>query len=315
MSARAVSALVAAAVVLLGALTSLFAVGENEFAIRTRFGAIVETCDSPGLYLKLPWDQVVKLDRRILTESDPMQSFLTSDNRPLIMDFYIKWRVENPTVYFEATGGSERAAADRISEIVTDGLKSVVAQRTLEQIVTAERAGVTSEMLASSSRAVSMLGVRLVDVRVENVVRDVHAHFPGIRVLVLSMHDEAIYAERLLAEGASGYIMKQAATEQLITALRTVLRGERFVSESLKHSLEARRSADGGGPSSRLSARELQVISLIGRGLGTREIADNLSLSVKTVETHRLTIKRKLALDTNAQLVQYAIKWHGTPAG
>jgi DNA-binding NarL/FixJ family response regulator len=147
-----------------------------------------------------------------------------------------------------------------------------------------------------------------------NVVRDVHAHFPGIRVLVLSMHDEAIYAERLLAEGAAGYIMKQAATEQLITALRTVLRGERFVSESLKSSLEARRAADGG-PSSRLSARELQVISLIGRGLGTREIADNLSLSVKTVETHRLTIKRKLALDTNAQLVQYAIKWHGTPAG
>jgi DNA-binding NarL/FixJ family response regulator len=147
-----------------------------------------------------------------------------------------------------------------------------------------------------------------------NVVRDVHAHFPDIRILVLSMHDEAIYAERLLAEGASGYIMKQAATDQLITALRTVLRGERFVSESLKRSLEARRAADGA-PSSRLSARELQVISLIGRGLGTREIADNLSLSVKTVETHRLTIKRKLALDTNAQLVQYAIKWHGTHAG
>lgn len=147
-----------------------------------------------------------------------------------------------------------------------------------------------------------------------NVVRDVHAHFPGIRILVLSMHDEAIYAERLLAEGASGYIMKQAATDQLITALRTVLRGERFVSESLKRSLEARRAADGA-PSSRLSARELQVISLIGRGLGTREIADNLSLSVKTVETHRLTIKRKLALDTNAQLVQYAIKWHSPSAG
>lgn len=147
-----------------------------------------------------------------------------------------------------------------------------------------------------------------------NVVRDVHAHFPDIRILVLSMHDEAIYAERLLAEGASGYIMKQAATDQLITALRTVLRGERFVSESLKRSLEARRAADGA-PSSRLSARELQVISLIGRGLGTREIADNLSLSVKTVETHRLTIKRKLALDTNAQLVQYAIKWHGTHGG
>jgi DNA-binding NarL/FixJ family response regulator len=147
-----------------------------------------------------------------------------------------------------------------------------------------------------------------------NVVRDARAHFPEIRILVLSMHDEAIYADRLLSQGASGYIMKQAATEQLVTALRTVLRGERFVSDALQRTL-AERLSDGGDQGSRLSARELQVISLIGQGLGTREIAENLSLSVKTVETHRLTIKRKLALETNAQLVQYAIKWHGTPGG
>ena len=147
-----------------------------------------------------------------------------------------------------------------------------------------------------------------------NVVRDVNAHFPHIRVLVQSMHDEAVYAERLLSQGASGYIMKQAATDQLITALRAVLRGERFISETLKANL-AQRDSDEGDSASRLSARELQVISLIGQGLGTREIAENLSLSVKTVETHRLTIKRKLALDTNAQLVQYAIKWHGSHAG
>jgi DNA-binding NarL/FixJ family response regulator len=146
-----------------------------------------------------------------------------------------------------------------------------------------------------------------------NIVRDAHAHFPQIRILVLSMHDEAIYGERLLSAGALGYIMKQAATEQLITALRTVLRGERFVSETLQRTLAGRQDDTSG--KERLSARELQVISLIGAGLGTREIADNLSLSVKTVETHRLTIKRKLALETNAQLVQYAIKWHGTSAG
>jgi DNA-binding NarL/FixJ family response regulator len=161
--------------------------------------------------------------------------------------------------------------------------------------------------------------VMVVDLSLEegdgfNVVRDVHAHFPEIRILVLSMHDETIYAERLISEGASGYIMKQAATDQLITALRQVLDGHTFLSESLRQKLTLR-SACEGGPSTRLSARELQVISLIGRGLGTREIADNLSLSVKTVETHRLTIKRKLGLDTNAQLVQYAIKWHGTQGG
>jgi DNA-binding NarL/FixJ family response regulator len=146
-----------------------------------------------------------------------------------------------------------------------------------------------------------------------NVVRDVSAHFPDIRILVLSMHDEAIYAERLLAEGASGYIMKQVATEQLVTALRTVLRGECFMSDNLKRLLKERKSRDDG-QSKQLSIRELQVISLIGLGKGTREIAEALSLSVKTVEAHRQTIKRKLALESNAQLVQYALKWHGTHA-
>jgi DNA-binding CsgD family transcriptional regulator len=86
------------------------------------------------------------------------------------------------------------------------------------------------------------------------------------------------------------------------------------MSDNLKRHL-TERGIDAGEQGDRLSARELQVISLIGSGFGTREIADRLSLSVKTVETHRLAIKRKLSLDTNAQLVQYAIKWHGPQAG
>lgn len=147
-----------------------------------------------------------------------------------------------------------------------------------------------------------------------NVVRDVSAHFPDIRVLVLSMHDEIVYAERLLAEGASGYIMKEAATEQLVTALRTVLRGERYMSDNLRRVLEER-GRRNNGQTTLLSIRELQVISLIGLGQGTREIALALSLSVKTVEAHRQAIKRKLALETNSQLVQYALKWHGTHSG
>jgi DNA-binding NarL/FixJ family response regulator len=147
-----------------------------------------------------------------------------------------------------------------------------------------------------------------------NVVRDIAAHFPHIRALVLSMHDESVYAEKLLSEGASGYIMKQAATDQLITAIRTVLRGERFLSESLQRNAVERGVAEGRERAT-LSARELQVISLIGRGVGTRRIAHVLSVSVKTIETHRLSIKRKLVLDTNAQLVQYGIKWHGAPGG
>jgi DNA-binding NarL/FixJ family response regulator len=147
-----------------------------------------------------------------------------------------------------------------------------------------------------------------------NVVREVSAHLPQVRLLVLSMHDEVVYAERLLAEGACGYIMKEAATQQLVAALRTVLRGGRYVSDNLRRVL-AERNSRSDGQGARLSIRELQVISLIALGQGTRDIADALSLSVKTVDTHRLVIKRKLALETNAQLVQYAIRWHSAYTG
>ena len=149
------------------------------------------------------------------------------------------------------------------------------------------------------------------------LVRDVHAHHPALPMLVLSMHDELIYAERLLAAGASGYIMKHAASDQLLVALRRVLAGERYVSESLAENLgrmksggESRTTSDD--PIERLSNRELQVLSLIGRGQSSREAADRLGLSVKTVETHRQSLKRKLNLATNAQLLQYAINWYAT---
>lgn len=144
------------------------------------------------------------------------------------------------------------------------------------------------------------------------LVRDVHAHHPDVPMLVLSMHDETIYAERLLAEGASGYIMKQAAADQLLNALRAVLRGERYLSEQLAQTLGVRdggAEGDAANPVRRLSNRELQVLNLVGRGVSSRDIAAELGLSVKTVESHRQSIKRKLNLATNSQLLQYAMNW------
>jgi DNA-binding NarL/FixJ family response regulator len=144
------------------------------------------------------------------------------------------------------------------------------------------------------------------------LVRDVHAHHPDVPMLVLSMHDETIYAERLLAEGASGYIMKQAAADQLLNALRAVLRGERYLSEQIAQTLGVRDGGaerDAADPVRRLSNRELQVLNLVGRGVSSRDIAAELGLSVKTVESHRQSIKRKLNLATNSQLLQYAMNW------
>ncbi|MEJ0007040.1 MAG: response regulator transcription factor [Steroidobacteraceae bacterium] len=122
-----------------------------------------------------------------------------------------------------------------------------------------------------------------------DLVREVHAQRPDLPMLVLSMHDETIYAERLLAAGARGYIMKQAAYDQLLIALRRVLSGGVYLSEAMTAALgnrEDRTPAAGTpDPIGRLSNRELQVLSLIGRGLSSREAAESLNVSVKTVES------------------------------
>lgn len=146
------------------------------------------------------------------------------------------------------------------------------------------------------------------------LIKDIRNRYRQLPVLVLSMHDETIYAERLLGAGASGYIMKQAAAEQLLTALRRVLAGGIYVSEAVGNSM-IEKFATGGrnataDPIDSLSNRELQVLSLLGRGKTTRQVAEALNLSVKTVESHRQRIKKKLHLDTSPQLVRYAVKWY-----
>lgn len=152
------------------------------------------------------------------------------------------------------------------------------------------------------------------------LVRELRAHHPGLPVLVLSMHDESVYAERLINAGASGYIMKHAASEQFIAALRRVLAGGTYLSDDMAARLghgagrraratRVRTAAAGGSPVDELSNRELQILRMIGRGLSSREVAGTLVLSVKTIETHRQRIKRKLGLKTGAQLVQFAAHW------
>lgn len=169
MPARAFPIIIVLGLLLLAAATSLFCVTEAESALRTEFGAIVTTNYEPGLHTKWPWDQVVKFDRRIMSQTYAGETFLTNDNRGLNVDFYIKWRVSDPSHYYQATGGSEDIASRRLAEIVKDGIKSVVAERTLEQIVSAERAAVTAEMFDQAKANVGGLGAELIDVRVQSI--------------------------------------------------------------------------------------------------------------------------------------------------
>jgi DNA-binding NarL/FixJ family response regulator len=141
---------------------------------------------------------------------------------------------------------------------------------------------------------------------------------PGLPVLILSMHDESTYAERSLRAGANGYIMKQEATEKVLTAIRRILLGEVYLSNRLTDRMLQRfirKTASKDSPLSNLSDRELEVFRLIGEGHSTRQIADELRLSVKTVESYQAHIKEKLSLRTARELVKQAIEWSVSEKG
>jgi len=144
------------------------------------------------------------------------------------------------------------------------------------------------------------------------MIAPLRAEFPGARILVLSQFDETLHAEQALRAGASGYITKEEASREVLNAIRTVLRGEihvspRVAARLLHHFVGARpRPPARGGE--RLSDRELHVLRLLGAGMSTREIAAELTLSIKTVETYRQNLKHKLGLGNSAELVNYAIQ-------
>jgi DNA-binding NarL/FixJ family response regulator len=148
-----------------------------------------------------------------------------------------------------------------------------------------------------------------------DLVKNIKAAYPKLLILVFSMHDESLYAERVLRAGAGGYIMKQESTERVLAAIRRVLSGGIYLSErmsaKLMHQLVGGRQAVGGSPVERLSDRELEVFGLIGEGRGTRQIAEQLHLSVKTIESHRAHIKEKLNLKNATELVHRAIEMRG----
>ncbi|HTL93870.1 MAG TPA: protease modulator HflC [Steroidobacteraceae bacterium] len=195
---------------------SLFSVSETEYAIRTRFGEIIDTRYKPGLHLKWPWDRVTKFDRRVLSESYTGETFLTNDGRGLIVDFYVKWRVKEPATYYTAVAGSEGLAAQRLAEIVKDGIKSVVAQRTLQQVVSAERAAVTGQMFGQASRNAGGLGVELIDVRVQRI--DLPDEVAA-RVYESMKQSFARTASRLRAEGQQESATIRATAERQRTVI------------------------------------------------------------------------------------------------
>src|SRR4051794_38250550 len=160
---------------------------------------------------------------------------------------------------------------------------------------------------------VAIVDISLKDRSGIELIKEIRARKPELPILVLSMHDESLHAERVLRAGAKGYIMKQEATEQVMNAIRRVLRGEVYLSERMASRMVNRLVAGpqnvGGSPIERLSDREFEVFQMIGNGVGPSEIAEKLGLSVKTVETHRERIKEKLNLASGSELIRYAMQY------
>jgi DNA-binding NarL/FixJ family response regulator len=145
------------------------------------------------------------------------------------------------------------------------------------------------------------------------LIKDIKAMHPGLPVLVISMHDESLYADRVLRAGARGYITKHEGGEKLMQAIRCVLSGKIYVSENMSaHILEifSRGQTTPQRPAiDNLSDREFEVFELIGAGLSARQIADRLHLSAKTIDAHRANIKGKLKIQTSAELISFAARW------
>ena len=145
-----------------------------------------------------------------------------------------------------------------------------------------------------------------------DLLKTIRNSHPDLPVLILSMHDEATYAERALRAHANGYIMKQEATEKVLVAVRRILNGEVYLSDRIANKMLQQYVGGASAMQSRLSAlsdRELEVFRSIGEGRSTRQIADELHLSVKTVETYQAHLKEKLALRSGRELIQHAIQW------
>jgi DNA-binding NarL/FixJ family response regulator len=201
--------------------------------------------------------------------------------------------------------------------IVRQGLAQLINQENdLLVCAQAEDAHQAMQAIRESGPDMVIVDISLKETSGVELIKDLKIQYPDLPVLTLSMHDETVYGERALRAGARGYIMKQEATEKVVTAIRRVLAGEVYVSDGMAAKMVSKLvggpGRKTGSPVECLSDRELEVFRMLGEGYNTREMADKLHLSVKTIETYRAHIKDKLALQDASELLRSAIQWVNT---
>jgi DNA-binding NarL/FixJ family response regulator len=198
--------------------------------------------------------------------------------------------------------------------VVRDGLAEAINHEPDLTVcaVAEDRAG-AMDAIERKAPDLAVIDLMLKDSSGLELIKDAHARWPRLLILVVSMHDETLYAERVLRAGARGYITKQQATRDILLAIRKVLAGGIYLSEKTTSTVLSRLSLQPQEPGDStidlLGDRELQVFEMIGRGLSTREIAENLRIDTKTVDTYRARIKEKLNLESTSDLLKVAIRW------
>jgi DNA-binding NarL/FixJ family response regulator len=198
--------------------------------------------------------------------------------------------------------------------LVRHGLAQLISDEE-DMVVCGEAAGAAEALQQVEEHAPDMaiIDLSLQDGSGIELIEQIRMRARSVRMLVSSMHDETLFAERVLQAGAMGYINKQEATKSVVDAIRQIMKGKIYLSSMMADrmltQLVDRDHEVEQSPIKRLSNRELQVFELIGRGLATRQVAEHLHLSIKTIETHRESIKRKLNLETAGELTRAAVQW------
>lgn len=223
-----------------------------------------------------------------------------------------------PTTPFAMT--TKATSSDAICALLVDdhpivrhGLSQLIEQQAgLKVAAQASSAAEALDKVMEGGFDLIIVDVSLQGVSGLELIKQMRERGVEVPILVMSMHDEMFYAERALRAGAQGYVMKQRATVEIVKAVRRVVEGDLYVSAEMADQL-LRRAVDGAAPDklgpAQLSDRELEVLQLLGQGISTRDIADKLHLSIKTIESYRANIKRKLDLKNAAELMRYAVDW------
>ncbi len=197
--------------------------------------------------------------------------------------------------------------------IVRMGLSQLIGSESDMEVCAEAESGPEALKLAEAEKPdVAVVDLSLREGSGLDFIKDMQARMPDVLLLVLSMHEETFYAERALRAGARGYIAKEEGTEKVVTGIRAIAAGRVYVSERMQERL-LRRMVGGAdfseSPIDSLTDRELQVFEMLGQGMPTRQVADKLHLSVKTIESHRERIKDKLGADGASDLLKQAIEW------